>query len=128
MNDEPSVAVWQQSVGDLLDVSIATDGIFEGEVSGQPCATSEGDESDEPRQNIAEIAPGETVLINGVECRVFSTSERRNFGQRGLYALSFDAESLGTVATLYVERNPYKLDVCNGQVYDIDPLEVEPRG
>lgn len=88
----------------------------------------DGDDSDEPREEIAAVSPGDVVTIGPVECSILSTGERVNFGQRGLYSLTLPwTGEFGAVATLYVDRDPYRLDVCNGKVYDVDPSEVVVR-
>ena len=85
----------------------------------------DGDSSDEPRPEIEALTPGDRVRIRGVECKLQSTGKRVNYGQRGLYSLGIPPEAFGTVATLYVNRDPDRLDICNGEVYDIDPSEVD---
>ena len=95
-------------------------------VSGDPIVDQRGwDASDEPRDDLTTVSPGETVLIRGEEAKVFSLSKRKNFGQTGLYSYFFAADFIGTAATLYVDRDPYLLDICNGPIFPIAPSEVE---
>jgi len=83
-----------------------------------------GDDSDEPRPEIATVSPGDRIHVGAVECRVFSVGKRINYGQRGVCRFSIPADAFGTVATLYADRDPYRLDFCNGKIFDIDPSEV----
>lgn len=85
----------------------------------------EGDDSDEPRPVIAALLPGDTISIAGVECELQCVGERVNYGDEGVYRLGIPPSAFGTVASLYVDRDPYRLDFCRGRVYDVDPDEVE---
>lgn len=84
------------------------------------------DDSDEPQQWLTRLSPGDTILFRGEEARVSSLGKRSNFGQRGLYQLGFDADVVGTTASLYVDRDPYLLDITNGPIQVVDPSEVKP--
>jgi hypothetical protein len=82
------------------------------------------DGSDEPRPEIAALGPGDTILFRGGEVRLSSVGQRCHNGRRELYRIGFPPEAVGTVATLYVDRDPYLLDVCNGPIEVVDPEEV----
>lgn len=101
------------------------DGVQRG-ITGQLIVEKhEPDNSDEPRDSLTALSPGDTILFRGEEATVQSVGHRVNFGQRGMYSLGFGAEVLGTVATLYVDRDPYLLDICNGPVHEVDPEAVQ---
>lgn len=84
------------------------------------------DDSDEPQQWLTELHPGDTILFRGNNARIVSLGTRSNYGQHGLYRLGFDVDVAGTTASLYVDRDPYLLDICNGPIQVVDPSEVEP--
>lgn len=83
------------------------------------------DESDEPKDELTRLTPGDTILFRGEEARVKTLGKRSNYGQRGLFSIGFGPEVVGTVATLYVDRDPYLLDICNGPVHEVAPSEVQ---
>lgn len=86
------------------------------------------DGSDEPRPEIRQLSPGETVVFRGKEAKIHSTGQRKNNGRMELYRIGFGANVVGTVATLYVDRDPYLLDISNGPIETVDPSEVSVDG
>jgi hypothetical protein len=77
-----------------------------------------------PRPDIADLSPGDTVAIHDTEFRVPSTGKHIRRGQKYIYRFSVPPDAFGTVATVYVDRDPYLLDVCNGGIYPVDPDAV----
>ena len=82
------------------------------------------DNSNEPKRQIAELSPGDTLVVAGVEFAVSSVGKRCTFGQEGVYSLGVPPEAFGTVGSLYVDRDPYLLNICNGPIYVVEPSEV----
>lgn len=82
------------------------------------------DGSDEPRPEIAALGPGDTILFRDDEVRLSSVAYRCHHGRHDLFKLGFPPEAVGTVASLYVDRDAYLLDVCNGPIEVVDPSEV----
>jgi len=83
------------------------------------------DDSDEPRDALKTVHAGDTIHVDGTEAHVISRGRRINYGQRGLYNFTLSPAAFGTVASLYVDRDPYKLSICNGPVREIEPKAVE---
>lgn len=103
------------------------DGVIHGKLSGDPTVTSKAaDESAEPRDAIAAVDAGDTIRFEGELVRVISVGRRVNFNQRGVYRFTLSAEDIGTASTLYVDRDPYLLNICNGPVRAIAPQDVQP--
>lgn len=85
------------------------------------------DESDEPRRELEAVHAGDTIVVDGVAAHVVSRGRRVNYGQQGLYKFTLSPDAFGVVASLYVDRDPYKLTLCNGPVREIEPGAVEVR-
>jgi len=85
------------------------------------------DDSGEPRDALKTVHAGDTIVVDGTEAHVISRGRRINYGQRGLYRFTLRPDAFGTVASLYVDRDPYRLSLCNGSVREIDPKAVEVR-
>lgn len=95
---------------------------FEGAITGNEHVNSRAsDDSDEPRPKIVALSPGDEIKLDGETYRVRSVGKRVNFGQRGVYRLHIH---VGAPASLYVDRDPYMLDMCNAPVREVDPEEV----
>lgn len=82
------------------------------------------DDSPEPRPEIADCPPGTPIRIGNADGRITSVRERVNFNQRGRYSLTLSTDTFGTVATLFVDRDPYELEICNGPTLYVDPDAV----
>jgi len=82
------------------------------------------DDSDEPQGAIQSVRCGDTICIAGTDAHIISWGRRVNYGQRGLYKFTLRPDAFGVVASLYVDRDPYELSLCNGPVREIDPAEV----
>lgn len=83
------------------------------------------DGSGMPTSDIEPVDPGMTVVVYEHPARVSSTSRHGLDGD--LFQIGFYADFCGTVCSLWVDRNPYLLDVCNGGIYAVDPDEVRVR-
>jgi len=109
--------------GEAVDASHP--GVMRGEVTGGLLADRRAwDDSPEPTAPVSGVCAGDTVTIAGRPVGVQSRGVRRNYGQEGVCRLGLRAEAFGTVASLWVDRDPYLLDVCNGPVHVVDPAEV----
>jgi len=82
------------------------------------------DNSNEPQREIAAVSPGDTLVVAGVKFSVSSVGKRCTYGQEGVYCLGVPPEAFGTVGSLYVDRDPYLLNICNGPIYVVEPSEV----
>lgn len=108
----------------LTAVDPSTAGVKRG-VTGDLIVDREGaDDSDEPRTEITQLSPGDTIRFQGEQARISSISERVRQGRRNMYAIGFGADVVGTVATLHVDRDPYLLDICNGPICSVHPADV----
>ena len=85
------------------------------------------DDSDEPHGAIESVGCGDTICISGTDAHIISRGCRVNYGQRGLYRFTLRPDAFGVVASLFVDRDPYELSLCNGPVREIDPSEVSVR-
>lgn len=83
------------------------------------------DDSEEPRLDIANLSPGDAIALRGDRVELSSTGKRMNHGQTGLFRLGFMEPRTDTVASLWVDRDPYLLDICNGPIETVDPADVE---
>jgi hypothetical protein len=79
----------------------------------------------EPRGEIAALSPGDRIRIDGVETKVSPVGKHVRNGYHYTYRLGIPSEAFGTVATLWVDRDPFLLDICNGPIHPVDPTDVE---
>jgi len=86
------------------------------------------DDSDEPRPEIADLGPGDRIRMCGEEIELDSVGSRVNHGPTGVYRLGIPYQNGRAVSTLWVDRDPYLLDICNGPIQVIEPSEVEVLG
>lgn len=80
------------------------------------------DGSGHPPSELDSVTVGETIHVHDHATRVASTSRHGLDGE--LFQIGFYAEFCGTVCTLWVDRDPYLLDVCNSGIYAVDPGEI----
>jgi len=108
--------------------AVGTDhpGVFAGAISGRPTvARDRGTDPTQPRPAVAELSPGDTIRLFGTPIRLTSVGKHVARGNTELYRLGVAVEPIGTVSTLWVDRDPYLLSVCNGPIYAVPPSEVD---
>jgi len=100
-------------------------GVTTGEISGNPIVDRNAwDNSGEPRAELEAVSTGDEVIVDGDRAVVRSVGTRVNYEQQGLYRFTLDIEGPDPLATLYVDRDPYLLQVTGIRVETIETEEV----
>ena len=82
------------------------------------------DDSYQPTEELSRITPGSKIKVEGVETRVSDTTREGISGD--LFQIGFYPDFVGTVSSMWVDRDPFLLSVCNGGIYAVDPNTVKP--
>lgn len=107
------------------------DGTIVGAISEHPSVDpdartikAEADPHSDCRSPIAGVQLGDRLALNGEQYQIGSQTIVSKNGL-GLVCLYVDPTPPGgTIARLWVDREPYLLDVCNGNVYAHNPEDV----
>lgn len=107
------------------------DGTYIGAISGHPCVDKEArtidagaDPHTDCRATVANVRPGDDLEIDDTRYDVLS-QDLINTDDLGLVSLTVMPQTpTATISTLWVDREPYLLDVCNGGVYAYGPEDV----
>ena len=101
------------------------EGMTVGAIDGSPIVDGNySNETSEPKQRLDSVRPKDSLEIRGVETEARRVGSRSNFGKRDVFRIGLPVEFVGSVSTLYVDRDPYLFDILNGPVYAVDPSEV----
>lgn len=109
------------------------EGTTVGAVTGRPCVERDAgtieqgnDPCDDCRATVADVRTGHTI---GLDDELFQVLSRRLVSTNDLGLVSIQLESAepdGSLGRLWVDRDPYLFDVCNGGVhtYALDSVTV----
>ena len=92
-----------------------------GDISGQPIVDRNAGTTVRPPRTLQTLSPGDAIHIGGRETVVKST---RRPSDGPVYRLGLPVAFVGTISTLYVNRDPYLLSACNGAVAQVPREEV----
>jgi hypothetical protein len=101
-------------------------GVKASPVTGEPIVDRDATpDTAEPRGEIARLSPGDRIRIAGTESKVSPVGKHVRNGHHYTYRLGIPPEAFGTVASLWVDRDPFLLDICNGPIHPVDPKDVD---
>lgn len=116
--------VSEQVLRNTTPLDESHDGIKASPVTGEPIVDRDAGDP-EPTTNLQDVSPGNSVEICGSVAPVQSVGCKSYRGPP--WRLGISHEFIGVVSTLYIDREPYLFDVCNGPIYAVDPSEVKPH-
>ena len=98
------------------DDHAVTTGVYGGQIVNDDACT------DSPPRAVEGLAAGDDITIAGHDAHVGSYTQKVDGYP---YRLTISPEYCGTVCSLYLTHRPYLLNICNGEVYAVDPEQVQ---
>jgi len=83
-----------------------------------------------PEKTLQNIQPGDMVLIHGKETEVEATSilktkSPKKESRSVITQIGFGDDLVGKTAILYICRDPYLLNIMDGEIWEIEPSAVQ---